>query len=95
MILKNRDLESLNLLYKMVSFVVTIGDVESFVKWAIKDKWIQGAKSMLGSSAARSAFSSTSLKEQSSFVEKILLAVGSIEDLKQRRAFTLSLVEDS
>jgi len=60
LILKHRDLDSLNYLAKHQSFIVTLSDLEEFVKWAIKDKWLLGGKAILTSSAAQVAYQSAS-----------------------------------
>ena len=68
--------------------------MESFVQWAIRDKWLQGAKSLLTSAATQVAFQSTSVRKQTIFLENVLKVVSEIEDLKQRRNFSITLVED-
>lgn len=74
---------------------MSYSDVLDFVEWALKDKWVAGAKAMLSSSAAYVAYSTATMAEQTNLVRIFLTMINSnVEDLKLRRTYSMCIVED-
>jgi len=58
LLLLTKDLEALNFLTKQASFSLKTKDLHNFIEQAIRDKWSQGAKSLLSSVPAFLAYQS-------------------------------------
>lgn len=77
------------------SFVIpSVEDISSFVQLCIFEKWAQGAKVLLTSAAAHATLSLAGAQGLADLCEKMISAILSIEDVKLRRQFSLSVVED-
>jgi ABC-type branched-subunit amino acid transport system ATPase component len=94
-LLKTKDLEALNFLVKQLCFVVTLTDLQSFAVWAIAENWVQGLKALFSSSAAQIAFQSADQITQHEFLKNILDAVTEVKDVRQKRAISIALVEET